>query len=248
MPAIGSYVDGTLTADFNGSRVITYVNNNNIIGFNTFVGMRGFHLQGTAEFNTSVNSPNNISFTSPFNSDFITMNYWLFKTYYCSYTNPYYDQAILNCFKNCPIRTSNDNATLTCKVCPYDCLTCFNNGTCISCDSANDFRQLENGYCVPIPGYYESHAQAALPCPQKGCSDCTATQCFECISGYYKRGNNCYVIQDDVQNSDSNSGLSVTLMFVGILLGLILAYIFLMLFLKCKKSKESHPQVMKLLK
>ena len=37
--------------------------------------------------------------------------------------------------------------------CPFDCLTCSSNATCLSCNTS-DFRVLSNSRCVPEPGYY----------------------------------------------------------------------------------------------
>ena len=166
------------------------------------------------------------------------MNYWLLFTYYCNYTTPYLNLNNNLCYSSCPLRTVANNVTLRCKSCPFDCLSCQVNGRCLSCDSVNDFRQLEEGYCVPIPGYYESNAQAASPCIMKGCSDCTANLCFACLSGYYKRGNTCFLIQDEVDTARQSGTTSVTLLFVGITLGLIVAYLFMILYLKCRKPKH----------
>lgn len=88
---------------------------------------------------------------------------------------------------------------------------------------------------MPIPGYYESNAKAAFPCPQKHCSDCTASQCFSCMSGYYKKGNTCFLIQDEVDGRQTSDAVSVTLLFVGLFVGLIVAYLLLLMYLKCKK-------------
>jgi proprotein convertase subtilisin/kexin type 5 len=99
------------------------------------------------------------------------------------------------CYLDCLSRYYPDSNTKSCILCPYDCLTCQSNGTCLSCDTANDHRSLNiaNGRCIPLQGYFDTHISACGLCPA-GCSACSnLTFCSNCQDNYFLRGDNiCY--------------------------------------------------------
>ena len=163
------------------------------------------------------------------------MEFWLLPTYYCNYSTPYLEKIGNLCYSQCPLRMFENNSTLTCDACPFDCLTCASNGNCLSCDQQTDHRYLVYSRCDPVPGYYESNAEAAWPCIS-GCAICsTQNTCLECFSGYNLVNHRCEkaALQEEV---GSSGGVSVLLLFVGILVGVLVAYILLMIYLRCKRK------------
>lgn len=99
------------------------------------------------------------------------------------------------CYPSCLDRFYGDLSTLTCKTCPYDCLTCNSSGHCLSCDGVADHRALDNQTlrCVAIVGYYDSGVTVAASCLQ-GCARCQNGQlCQSCQSGFYLQADSlCY--------------------------------------------------------
>jgi hypothetical protein len=85
---------------------------------------------------------------------------------------------------SCIARFFFDNSTGNCEACAFDCLTCDENGDCLSCDAVNDFRELVGGRCQPLTGYYESGEAVASRCPVD-CTSCdSAVNCTSCVEDY----------------------------------------------------------------
>jgi proprotein convertase subtilisin/kexin type 5 len=85
----------------------------------------------------------------------------------------------------CPDRQYYSAGSLSCLPCPYDCLTCNNNGDCLTC-STQDHRQLNttNSRCVPLPGYYDNGVTLADNC-LTNCENCTsASTCTGCLARF----------------------------------------------------------------
>lgn len=60
-------------------------------------------------------------------------------------------------------------------------MTCDSNGSCLSCNSSADFREINNFRCIPLPGYYESNVTAAGQC-LANCMTCTSgSDCQACF-------------------------------------------------------------------
>ena len=90
------------------------------------------------------------------------------------------------CSDTCPLRFYPNFVTQSCLKCPYDCLTCDQNGGCTSCSDA-DFRILINSTkrCVPLPGYFDNSTSKSAAC-LSGCSQCQSLDlCLECAAGSY---------------------------------------------------------------
>ena len=83
----------------------------------------------------------------------------------------------------------------TCQSCPYDCYTCHQNGSCVTCSLEIDKRQLNSSSsrCVPTLGYFESNQTVSSPCASV-CSACTSLYvCSACSANYYLRNDSmCY--------------------------------------------------------
>jgi proprotein convertase subtilisin/kexin type 5 len=99
------------------------------------------------------------------------------------------------CYSSCPDRYSPDQNTKICKICPFDCLTCSLQGTCLSCSYTSDHRTLDNttGRCMPAAGYLDIGTTVCVQCPN-GCQSCFSLKvCSACHSGYFMRADNlCY--------------------------------------------------------
>lgn len=61
-----------------------------------------------------------------------------------SCANSYYLRADNRCYTTCLERFYADSDANTCNNCLYDCLTCDNSSSCLSCDSTTDYRQFDN--------------------------------------------------------------------------------------------------------
>jgi len=99
------------------------------------------------------------------------------------------------CYSNCSKGYYADNDQLTCKNCPYDCLTCNSDGTCTDCDELNDYRKLSSDgpRCVAKDGFFDNNATVCVACPA-ACLTCTSlTNCTACKTVFFLRGDNyCY--------------------------------------------------------
>ena len=75
-----------------------------------------------------------------------------------------------------------------CRACHFTCYRCrylssYGYG-CTTCNATSDHRYLSGSKCLPLPGYYESGASAALPCSQN-CWLCkSASYCYQCLPGF----------------------------------------------------------------
>ena len=94
----------------------------------------------------------------------------------CSYPNccgssPYIDTMQSTCVASCPARTYLQNSTINCLPCAYDCYTCTNNSTCVTCNNTTDKRQHNSSTnrCDPISNYYESGITVATLCTYPNC-------------------------------------------------------------------------------
>lgn len=58
----------------------------------------------------------------------------------CCGSTPIIYSAQSTCVASCPARTFLNNNTMTCLPCVYDCYTCNNNTTCLTCDNTTDHR------------------------------------------------------------------------------------------------------------
>jgi len=84
------------------------------------------------------------------------------------------------CYTTCLVRYFANSGNNTCTNCPYDCLTCNPNGSCLSCDITTDFRTLNGTRCIPIPGYFDNITHISAKCPQ-ACALClNITYCINC--------------------------------------------------------------------
>jgi len=91
------------------------------------------------------------------------------------------------CSDTCPLRLYPNLAVGRCLKCPYDCLTCDQNGGCTSCSDTIDFRILVNSTkrCVPLPGYFDNFTTISVACTS-GCSKCQSLNlCLECMVNQY---------------------------------------------------------------
>ena len=80
---------------------------------------------------------------------------------------------------------------LSCLACPFDCLTCNTNGSCLSC-SALDFRELKDSRCIPLPGHFETNSSKAGECIF-GCANCSSqSDCFGCLAGFTNVSGKCF--------------------------------------------------------
>ena len=97
------------------------------------------------------------------------------------------------CYSSCPSRFFPDSIDKVCVACPYDCLTCDANGNCLTCNSTSDFRSLSNSSfrCLPLVGFYDPFALAALPCINN-CQECKSdTICINCKPNFYFLNHSC---------------------------------------------------------
>jgi proprotein convertase subtilisin/kexin type 5 len=60
------------------------------------------------------------------------------------------------CLSSCPERYYQSSQSALCLGCAYDCLTCSDSNSCLSCSSTVDFRVLENATsrCLPKEGHF----------------------------------------------------------------------------------------------
>jgi hypothetical protein len=82
-----------------------------------------------------------------------------------------------------------------CTACPFDCLTCNSNGSCLTCSSDIDHRGYKLvgtfGRCLPLDGYYENGQTVAAQCAT-GCLNCSSADfCLQCRSGYALYNGRC---------------------------------------------------------
>jgi proprotein convertase subtilisin/kexin type 5 len=99
------------------------------------------------------------------------------------------------CYSSCLQRTFPNPVSLTCQVCPFDCLTCNSSGACLSCDSSVDHRVLDttSGRCVPQVGFFQSNTAIAAQCPLLCASCFSLASCGSCQGGYFLRNDSlCY--------------------------------------------------------
>lgn len=147
---------------------------NFISSYTTTSGFIGFTPQGTYLYSQ------------------MKFSYMHHKTRICPGTNPYYNISELLCYDVCAAAWYGDNPTMTCKKCPYNCVTCSSATVCTNCDASSN-RQLNSTACTPLPGYYDDGSStAAKPCASS-CSTCSgsATNCLSCGSGYYNSSFSC---------------------------------------------------------
>ena len=90
------------------------------------------------------------------------------------------------CYDVCPNRFYTNTMYKVCQPCPYDCLTCDKDGSCLSCDQ-NDNRKLfaPVGRCLPMASFYNNGSSVCAKCPIN-CSMClNNTICSGCMPGFY---------------------------------------------------------------
>jgi proprotein convertase subtilisin/kexin type 5 len=75
-------------------------------------------------------------------------------------------------------------------VCPYDCLSCDANKSCLTCDS-NDFRTLSSSRCIALVGYFDDGTSSkCISCPLN-CTACVSlAKCTACKPGYFMNSSN----------------------------------------------------------
>ena len=121
-------------------------------------GLKGFRIKNDAFLSWSLtHSPNNsISATSSNNFFMMEFIYFVLETEWCGEPTPYLLEATSTCYDVCPARHYADDLSLTCQTCLYDCYTCSDKTSCLSCNDTTDFRIMDNGTsrCDPLPGYY----------------------------------------------------------------------------------------------
>lgn len=106
------------------------------------------------------------------------------------------------------ILAPNYPSCVACIASAYDCATCSNPGAdCITCDAAIDFRVLNGSRCSPLDGYYDVVNNSIAQSCDSNCSKCVgvATDCTDCIVGYYLLSKVCYLctIQNCLRCQDS---------------------------------------------
>lgn len=194
-PNFGSFTYANIkgTAGATGTSALQYINASNLYSASTMTGIWYIKIQGDnyIDFKININSPDNLSLTSTNAVNTFYLKYVMFFTYYCSYTSPYYYLANTTCYDACPVRTYQDENSLVCAICLFDCYTCGNDGSCSSC-SDSDYRVLNTSTnrCVAAQGYYESGVTVAAACPI-GCSVCNSSViCTQCSIGYSLNSSN----------------------------------------------------------
>jgi len=98
------------------------------------------------------------------------------------------------CGPNCDTRYYPNSYSRTCNKCPYDCLTCKQDGTCLTCDP-NDLRTYDSNTqrCIAISGYFDNLSQISLKCPNNCLSCRNMSYCTACQDlAYFYVDNLCY--------------------------------------------------------
>jgi hypothetical protein len=163
--------------------------------YNTFWGMNWLTITGlnTLAWDSQLTVHTNIAGSTSATGSLFTWTGLAFEFKECNATTPYYLQSQDLCYDICPNRYYENNTQMLCLTCAnYDCLKCLANGTCTSCDSTNDHRDLSAGRCVPQTGYYDNGVAVALSCTSS-CLTCVnaSTTCTSCHSGFYLSSSAC---------------------------------------------------------
>ncbi len=117
----------------------------------------------------------------------------------CPGSYPNFDKPTLLCYSTvCGVGFYRIPSPEQCIACLYDCATCGDGTSCLTCDATVDLRALDLGTsrCLPLPGYYDdgtSNNSIAQLCssPCQTC-DVLATYCTSCITDiYYVSGGIC---------------------------------------------------------
>jgi len=97
------------------------------------------------------------------------------------------------CYSPCPARSYFISSVNICKPCFYDCQTCQDSNSCLSCNSTVDFRALDatSNRCRCLDGFYDNLTQSCLKC-YYNCTACVAiNMCSGCIPGFTLSGVLC---------------------------------------------------------
>lgn len=110
------------------------------------------------------------------------MNMFYMKTWFCPPPNYFFNLDTNMCDDQCPLYNWGDKIAKKCITCPVGCVACTpsnymnpsNPDNCTSCNS-NDFRELVNGVCQCMNGYYQ------LNPTDISCTPCISTnnECFK---------------------------------------------------------------------
>ncbi|KAL4488331.1 hypothetical protein ABPG72_019181 [Tetrahymena utriculariae] len=111
-------------------------------------------------------------------------------------------------FENNPILAS-------CLQCHYSCETCLNTqvNICTKCGN-NSNRQIINGNCECLDGYYDDGTIQCKPCTNKDCKKCdkSSQKCLECFQGQQREINtsgNCFCKKGYKENQINNKSICV---------------------------------------
>ncbi|CAD8090860.1 unnamed protein product [Paramecium sonneborni] len=114
--------------------------------------------------------------------------------------------------QGCVCKQNQYEDSIQCYDCPVLCKQCLSATYCIEC-FLSDFRELVQGECTCMEGYYEVIGSTiCLQCHQfcKECSGSTNNNCYSCsdIVGIDKQGNTCQCPLTTFYSEQSNSCMS----------------------------------------
>lgn len=140
------------------SNLLQYYSPSFIYSTSTLAAIWGFYISGDnfLDFSFKYTNPNSIKLTSTNQDNYFGFSILTPLTYYCSLAFPYYSSTNQLCYDNCPERTFNDIKTLSCLACRYDCYTCDNSLSCLTCNDQVDHRVFNpsTSSCIPMVGFY----------------------------------------------------------------------------------------------
>ena len=124
----------------------------------------------------------------------------------CPAATPYRDPLTNLCTLFCPTNGYYTNATnYSCLPCSYSCDTCSNQTLCDSCSAISN-RIFNNGFCDPMPGFFDNGTQVAPACISP-CDNCTSTTvCTSCVYSYFLNATFCQSCSLSIANCDTCSG------------------------------------------
>jgi len=125
----------TSTTSLNNSS-FSITNVSNLYEPNILLAVNTLSIKGNSflELKITFNSPNNFTFSTTNTNTNFAFTYMMLFTYYCSYSNPYFNSNDSMCYDECPERMFGETYNLSCSNCLNEgCLRCSNATTCIKC-------------------------------------------------------------------------------------------------------------------
>lgn len=153
-------------------RTIDEINPTNVVSdiTNTFFGLTSYSfVSGKMSFFVS-SANNTMALTLGSEMQAIKVSLILFTLRKCYGTTPYIDTAQSICVDSCLPRTYLLSMIMCCIPCSYDCYSCDNNFTCLTCNS-RDYRQYNptTSKCDPIFDYFDPGTSMAARCLYPNC-------------------------------------------------------------------------------